>query len=432
MINYPYETPAILVEQPLGSFYITRLPARLLLEVGFSDVLKAISTTDASRPYHLEGTQREQQQKRLTQIGSYIDRTDSAFPNAIIIAANIRPEDGLVEEAPDAEKELATLPGASDAEVAASRNDARVDRRWSVREDDRACSWLRIPTDAKLAAVIDGQHRLWGFTYSQVLERLDMELSCAIYMDLPKPFQAQLFATINSNQKRVDKSLTYELFGYNIEDEEPEFWAPDKLAVYLTRRLGAEVDSPLYRRISIAPRKDEVLRDLLDTNEWKVSTAVVVDGILRLISSNPKSDANAMLTPERSSRATLGVEEARRDRSPLRTAFIAKEDAVIYQLVKNFLTACEDVFWRKARSTPGSFIVKTVGVQALFDILRLLAANAYSTRVISAKVFSDALSPAGEIDFSEARFRNASGSGRSLIRRAIEDATGINRPALAQ
>lgn len=426
MTTYPYETPAILIEQPLGSFYIAKLPARLLLEVGFSDVLKALATTDPTRPYHLEGTQREQQQKRLVQIGNYIDRDDSAFPNAIILAANIRPEDGLVEEAPATDEEMATLPGASDEEKAAAEKKDRVDRRWSVRDDKKGCSWLRVPTSAKLAAVIDGQHRLWGFTYAEVLERLDMDLSCAIYMDLPKPFQAQLFATINSNQKRVDKSLTYELFGYNIEDEAAEYWAPDKLAVYLTRRLGAESDSPLYRRISIAPRKDNTLQERLATNDWKVSTAVIVDGILRLMTSNPKGDANAMLTPLRGSRSVLAVDGARRDRSPLRSAFIAKEDAVIYQMVKNFLVACDEVFWSKAK--PKSFITKTVGVQALFDILRLLAADAYNTKVISTNSFKEKMLGAAGIDFSEAVFRNASGSGRSLIRRAIEEKTGIGGP----
>lgn len=418
MTTYPYETPAILVDQPLGSFYIAKLPARLLLEVGFSDVLKAVATDDPVRPYHLDGTQREQQQKRLTQIGAYIDRDDSAFPNAIILAANIRPEDGLVEEAPATEDDMATLPGASDKEIATAGAANRVDRRWTVREEPNGCSWLRIPGPAKLAAVIDGQHRLWGFTYADVLERLDMDLSCAIYMDLPKPFQAQLFATINSNQKRVDKSLTYELFGYNIEDEEPEYWAPDKLAVYLTRRLGAEADSPLNRRVSIAPRKDNALAERLATNDWKVSTAVIVDGILRLVSSNPKADANAMLTPVRGTRSVLAQEDARRDRSPLRSAFIAKQDAVIYQLVKNYLVACGEVFWAKAR--PTSFITKTVGVQALFDILRLLAGEAYSTKVISTAAFRDRLIGATDLDFAEDVFRNASGSGRSLIRRAIE------------
>ncbi|MCX7283564.1 MAG: hypothetical protein NTX28_05880, partial [Novosphingobium sp.] len=163
----------------------------------------------------------------------------------------------------------------------------------------------------------------------------------------------------------------------------------------------------------------------LKASDWKVSTAVVVDGILRLITSNPKADANFMLTPDRSTREKLAGLTARKDRSPLRPAFIAKQDAVIYQLVLNYLAACDQLFWQKAK--PQSFITKTVGVQALFDILRKLAGDAFDKRVISTASFVSVLSGAGDIDFSEDEYRNASGSGRSIIRRAIEEKIGLGK-----
>jgi DNA phosphorothioation-associated DGQHR protein 1 len=423
MVQYPYETPAIRVDQPLGVYYVISLPARLLLQAAYSDVLTAQATDDPERPYRLEGNQREPQQKRLTQIGAYIDREDSAFPNSIILAANIRPETGLIEEDAEEEFELANLPGASKEEQPQHTN--RASRRWRVEERDDGCHRMIIPTADKLAAIIDGQHRLYGFTQIKQLERLDMELVCSVYLDLPKPFQAQLFATVNSNQKRVDKSLTYELFGYNVDDEEPAYWAPDKLAVFLTRRLGADPKSPLKDRIVIAPRKDEILRASQAEADWKISTAVIVDGILRLFTSNPKSDANFMLTPLRRKRQSLSDARARRDRSPLREAFIAGQDAVIYQLVLNYLTACQEVFWKAPQ--PGSFIFRTVGVQALFDVLRLLAGEAYEVRDISCEWFLQRIKGAEGVDFSEDRFRNASGSGRSVIRRAIEEAAGLAR-----
>lgn len=423
MIQYPYETPAIRVEQPLGVYYVISLPARLLLQVAYSDVLTAEATNDPERPYRLEGNQREPQQKRLTQIGAYIDREDAAFPNSIILAANVRPETGLIEEDAEEEAELSDLPGATKEEQTSQPKGAS--RRWRIEERHDGCHTMIIPTAGKLAAIIDGQHRLYGFTQIKQLERLDMELVCSVYLDLPKPFQAQLFATVNSNQKRVDKSLTYELFGYNVDDEEPSYWAPDKLAVFLTRRLGADPASPLKDRIVIAPRKDEILRASQAEGDWKISTAVIVDGILRLLTSNPKSDANFMLTPFRRKRNFLNDTRARRDRSPLREAFIAGQDAVIYQLILNYLSACQDVFWE--RPQPGSFIFRTVGVQALFDILRLLAGEAYRGRDISREWFLQRIEAAGEIDFSEDKFRNASGSGRSVIRRAIEEAAGLVR-----
>jgi hypothetical protein len=139
---------------------------------------------------------------------------------------------------------------------------------------------------------------------------------------------------------------------------------------------------------------------------------------MRLITSNPKKDTANLLDTERRKRTALAG--LRKDKSPLRSAYLESQDAVLYTMTLNFLIACEEVLWSKAK--PGSFIVKTIGVQALFDVLRGLAKEAYEVRIISAKSFAEKLSSAGDIDFSTEEFRNASGSGRSYIRRKIEAA----------
>jgi DNA phosphorothioation-associated DGQHR protein 1 len=400
MISFPYKVPALKVVQPLGIFYVAVLPARLLLDVAYSDVLSASIKKD-SVGYELTGTQRLPQPKRLQPIAEFINRTDSAFPNSIILAANFRKEDGLIE----------------DDDLGNADSDSQSHTMWTIEDrGDRECCFLTIPTREKLAAIIDGQHRLFAFAEAHA-ERLEMELICSIFLDLPKPFQAQLFATINSTQKPVDKSLTYELFGYNLEEESEEFWSPDKLAVFLARKLGTEDGSPLKGRIVIAPKKDVALEQLGAEANWKVSTAVVVEGIMRLFTSNPKRDSAALLDVTRQKRNEIA--EYRKDNSPLRKAYIASEDVVIYKMTFNYLKACEAIFWEKAEK--GSFITKTIGVQALFDILRSKAAGAYQSRDISFKRFYELLLPAAEIDFASDYFRNASGSGRTAIRKAIEE-----------
>lgn len=265
--------------------------------------------------------------------------------------------------------------------------------------------------------LIDGQHRLFAFAEA-LPKRLDMELICSVFLDLPKPYQAQLFATINSNQKPVDKSLTYEMFGYNIEEEEEKFWSPDKLAVYFTRRLAVDRDSPLNGRIHIAPVRDDALNEQLRNEPWKVSTAAIVEAIMRLYTSNPKADTAALLKDRRKPRSA--IVDARVDRSPLRSLYLNGKDAIIYTLVKNYLVACDRVFWAEA---PGNtFITKTIGVQALLDILRRIARPAFESGDISADYFETELTPAKHIDFTQEGFHNASGAGRSTIRRAIEEA----------
>lgn len=415
-ISFPYRTKALRVRQELAECWVAALPASLLLEVCFSDRLSAEHTGDPERPYTVDGIQRDYQEKRLQEIGKYIDRDDSAFPNSIILAANSRPSDGTIEDSPEDQAE-------EDAEDEESDypHTTGVDRRWTIELGEDGCHELVIPTSDRLAAIVDGQHRLFGFAKADVVERLAMDMICAIYLDLPKPFQAQIFATINSNQKRVDKSLTYEMFGYNIDDDDPSFWSPDKLAVFLTRRLGSDDNSPLKGRIAIAPKKDAQLAALTGEPGWKVSTAVIVEGIARLITSNPKTDANSLQTPNKVRR--IDIADRRKDKSPLRGAYFAAQDVVIYTMVLNYLIACQRVFWVLAPAD--SFILKTVGIQALFDILRKISAEAYERKVISVEHFEAILAPAGSLDFTEDRFRNASGSGRSIIRRAIEEQIGL-------
>lgn len=399
--TFPYTTHALRVEQPLGVFYIASLPASLLLDVTFSDTLRA-EYSEGEQAYRLDGTQRLQQSKRLDAIASYIERTDASFPNAIILAANSRParlDEDLVD--PDAIEQ-----------------DDGMD--WSVEEGDNGLCKITIPSAAKMAAIIDGQHRL--FAFAKAAERLlDMQLVCSIFVDIPKPFQAQLFATINSTQKPVDRSLTYELFGYNIVDEEPPYWTPDKLAVFLTRKLGTEDDSPLKGRIVIAPKKDRILEALTAGGDWRVSTAVVVDGVMRLYSSNPKRDTANMLQGEAHPRSYIAA--IRRDKSPLRDLYLSGNDAVIHQIVLNFLKACDLTFWNNA--SPRSFIRKTVGVQALFDVLRVVAPTVLELKDLKVTKFEAILAPAKNIDFSAAEFQNASGSGRSLIARTIRNEIGF-------
>jgi len=405
-MKFPLEVPALRLEQPMGICYVVVLPAAILLDVAYSDLATATLRPDG-QGYLLTGTERLEKSARLPHIAAYINRADAAFPNSIILAANFRQDVDLTED---------DEPDDIDGEIVRT---GHQETRWTVKELPDGCHILRIPTKARLAAIIDGQHRLFAFAQARK-DRWSMNLVCSIYLDLPKPFQAQLFATINSTQKPVSKSLTYELFGYNIAEEEAEYWTPDKLAVFLTRKLGTDDESPLKGRIIVAPKQDDALKKITASSGWKVSTAVVVEGILRLYSSNPKRDSNFMLDGEPKKRGALSL--AARDRSPLRDAFLSVNDKAIYILTLNYLKACDDVFWKRARGN--SFILKTVGVQALFDILRRLSGEAYKNGDLRVQSFRERLAPASQIDFSTDYFHNASGSGRSAIRKAIEQEIG--------
>jgi hypothetical protein len=93
------------------------------------------------------------------------------------------------------------------------------------------------------------------------------------------------------------------------------------------------------------------------------------------------------------------------------------------KMILNYLKAIDDVFWRDASAD--SFIFRAIGVQAIFDVLRKIAERSLESKDIRVEYFTSLLAGARSINFAEERFRNPSGSGRTVIRQAIESTMGI-------
>lgn len=366
------------VSQRFGILYLTTISAENLLKVCFTDPLRYEGDK-------LKGNQRIlDEEKRVKEIQQYVEGYDAAFPNSIIISANYT-EEGL--------------------------NCMDEDIRWTIRKNK-----LIIPTSKKLASVIDGQHRLFGFKNANS-DAKKMELVCSVYLDLPPALQAFIFATINSNQKPVDRSLAYELFGFNIENEESTAWPPDKLAIALYHRFDTDESSPFFNHIRKAPQIDDELKKLLKSQKWLVSTATVVDGIVRLISSNPKKDTYTLQRVERTqrSRRLLHVDSA-----PLRRLYLNNDDIVIYQIVYNYFKAVELVF---DEFDQNSAIFKTIGIQGLFDALRKILTIDLKEKDLEQinlkqERFVAMIAKAKKINFSD-RFYQYSAVGRSNIAETV-------------
>ncbi len=385
--------PAIRVGQPLGPFYITKMKAVDLLSLTHVTPTQIVGR--AGDTYDLAGGQREAQPQRRKEIEEYIRTAEAAFPNSIILGANFD-SDGQLEE--------------TDA------------LRWRIEESRSGCSQLVIPQKLRLAAVIDGQHRLMGFE-NIVSDFPDFELPCAVYLDLPVPYQAYVFAVINFNQKKVDKSLAYEMFAFDASSRSPEAWAPETLAVHLCRRLNLDAASPFYTHIRVAPQNDELLfagheKDV----DWLVSTATVVEGILRLITTNSKRDKSIMhQVPTNDGRSRKSLNQVSNS-APLRSLFISVNDKAIYTAVVNFFNQASALLWKNSR--PNSYIQKTVGVQALFDVMRKSLEGFEVEKNISSQKFAAVLKPAITIDFTDDFFQ-ASGVGRTRIKNCILIMAGL-------
>ena len=331
---------AIKVSQPLGDFFVAKLTARRLLEISTSSVARY------NEEGKIIGNQRPLNIPRLKLIANFIKSAEMSFPTSILIAANVDSEGHIIEDS---------------------------SQRWNVIETDVPdCFIIEIPEGIS-SIIIDGQHRLNAFSYSQD-EYKDIELVCSIFFDLPNPYQAYLFATINGNQKRVDKSLALELFGYDVEDKPANTWSPEKLAVYLTRRFNFKTDSPLYKKIKLAPLYSNIEKSV-DKSKWLLSTAAMVDGIMLLISSNPQMDRDFLAmkhsiwsrTNTRSDLKKLR-DDKKKDNSVLRYLYLENRDEEIYDIVYRYFHAVNDILWKKPNKD--SVIFKTIGISVLFELLK--------------------------------------------------------------
>ena len=398
----PISRPAIQVTQPLGAFFAFSLRADYLNRITYSLPAEVIERMDKESSetkggYSIFGSQRPEKKTRLQEIASYIRTTDATFPNAIILAANYS-QDGLY----------------IDDEV----------HRWRAEEDVEGHWKIFIPSlEVQTASIIDGQHRLHAFDKlpKDAPER-SMELLCVVFLELPTPYHAYVFATINFNQKKVDRSLAYELFGFDVDARPAKYWSPETLAVYLVRLLNTEESSPLFRSIFPAADSEKLFSEEAahSDSQVRISVATVVDGILRLISKNPMEDRYTVRRTDNRDVGRLSLLPV--NGLPLRQFYLDANDKGIYDLLCNYFSAVKATVW--AGAGKGSYLFKTVGVQALFDVLKeLLSDLPITASNFSIKSLSATLQPCSNLDPQGDKYE-ASGIGRSKIRRDLRMALG--------
>lgn len=220
----------------------------------------------------------------------------------------------------------------------------------------------------------------------------------------------------------MDRGLAYELFGFDVDERPVSLWSPETLAVYLTRLLNTDAASPFYESVFSTADTKELLATKKDARgSVSVSIATVVDGILRLISKNPQEDRNTVRKADNTNlgrKALVGYADL-----PLRALYLEGNDKGIYEIVFNFFHAVSNTIWQ--HTGEGSYLRKTVGVQAFFDVLRILTVK----RPISAESFSieslsKLLEKSAGMDSNGDKYQ-ASGIGRSEIRRELIDTLGL-------
>ena len=306
---------ALPVEQPIGVFFVGVMDARDLVEISVADVRRL----HESEFDEYIGIQRRLDPSRSRDLKKYVLSYDATFPTGIILA--VREQNAFWDEA------AGTL---------------------TLRATDD------IPL-IEVASIIDGQHRVDGLT---AIRERGFEVTVSVFVGADIATQANIFATVNLAQTKVNRSLVYDLLDYEKKR------SPQKSAHHIAVALDQLRDSPFHHRVkrlgSATPdRKNET-----------VTQAALVESLLTLMSSDPMSDRNAFL------RAILPENPSWEEhlRHPFRQMFLDEKETDITRVVLNLFKAVENRWpnsWNDL-DRKGNVLPKTNGLKAVMRFLKPL------------------------------------------------------------
>ena len=183
------------VIQPIGTFYLSSIPANVLLR-----------TVKSARRSLSEGVQRDASKQRIKQIANFCGNHDAVFPTPIIISVY-------------------------------------DDKAWL--EGNKIC----FNDNDIMGDILDGQHRLLGLQDSD--NAGDFMLPVVFMFGLNSEEKAYIFSIINSKQTKVSPSLLFDLFGLT------EKRCPQKTAHDIARALNSMTSSPFYNRLKMLGKKEQ-------------------------------------------------------------------------------------------------------------------------------------------------------------------------------
>jgi len=324
--------PVIEVTQRIGTFYIASISAKDLVQISYADV-RRIDQRDVEKYL---GIQRPLDDKRVKQIKTYLGSPDAAFPTGIVLSI----EQKCTEF--DDSGNLSIKPYTSEF------------------DDDTP-----IPLN-KVAKILDGQHRIaafvdknWNFDeklWNEIGANFQFNVTIFIGIDIDE--QANIFATVNLAQTKVNRSLGYDLEG--LSKTRSPFKTCHQIAVTLD---SADSRSPLYERI----KRLGVKTKGRESSE-PLTQAAFVESLIKLISPNPFGDRITYLKGKEPALATS--EEL--EKYPFRNLFIQKKDNDIALILFNYFSAIKET-WAAAwagKDVEGNILPRSNAFKAFMRFLK--------------------------------------------------------------
>lgn len=315
MNNPVFRIPALKLSQPIGEFYLAAMSSVDLVAVSYADVREL--TRNKLDEYM--GINRRLAGNRVKDLETYVKTYDATFPTSIILAI--------------------------------SENNAAYDEvsgilELSADDGDDICD---------IAKIIDGQHRIAGLKSLEA--GVSFDLGVAIFVGADLATQANIFATVNLAQTKVNRSLAYDLLDYD------RVSSPRKSAHYVAVALDQIDGSPFFHRIKRLGRATKGRKG------ETITQAVVVEMLLTLMSSQPMSDRDSFLRKIRLKRPT----DSELKEHPFRILFIDGREEDIARIMLRYFGAVRNRWptsWNEI-DRAGNALPKTNGFRALMRFLKL-------------------------------------------------------------
>lgn len=179
--------------------------------------------------------------------------------------------------------------------------------------------WLTLPRMYRSAWIIDGQHRLYG--YSHLSDKyLDQSIFILAFENMETIKEADLFMTINHKQKTVPRSLLDSLLAdLRLGDPDPRT-SLNALASAFVKTWNADKSSPMFGRFAVPGVPAEPIQSLTISEAVKglVKSNLLGRIVQRTRVPGPLTDTTDAATIERARKVLNGYFDRIREAHPTR------------------------------------------------------------------------------------------------------------------
>lgn len=310
--------PIVKVNQPIGEFYVAVMKSERLYKLAYADII-SINQENSENTSQYFGIQRPLRTEKIKAIVNYLKSENATFPNSIIV---------------------------------------NIDSNDIVSKNDNE---LCIKKNTSVFSILDGQHRLEGLHEAN----MDIDVIVSIFPGLSNDLQNEVFDTINSEQTKVNPSITI------YKQSQQQLNTPRKFASKLAVSFALDDKTVWFQKIKLVGTKDEL------SPYGSISLQAFYKPIVNLIYDDDKFSVEIANELSKKNNFPKNLNTKYGDRI-LWEFYVNQDLKSVYRILNNFFNALSEQLNRDFNN-PKSLMQKTTGYNATMMLFKhLFLSSQYS------------------------------------------------------